>query len=161
MNDKRTKRGKTIDFGGARDALPTVFEDGILTVQIEGAKLVNSRRKGTISLLLETHEIESSERIALQPVFVSSSTNEWEQLALQGQAKVADLLVAVTGEAPGELEPQHVIEMLTGNAVVIEIRLVRDGNGNEVNQLVRVVGAAPAPISSESGDDGDDDESRI
>jgi len=159
MSGGTDERGP-IDFGAARADRRTAFEDGVSTVRIEGAKLVRSRRKRTVSLVLEVRDIESDLRIALQPIFVSSPVNDWEGLAQQGQAKIADLLEAVTGEAPGKLKPQQVIEKLTGKTVTIEIRIVNDNNGNEVNQLVRVVEAA---LDSESkAPDGDsDDEARI
>jgi len=159
-DDDKPRPGRAIDFGKAREGLPTVFDEGVLTVTIENVEAVRNSRKGTISLLLEVRDVESGEFVDLEPIFVSSPTTQWELLAKRGQARVSDLLEAITGKAPGKLEPGQVCKLLTGKTVTIEVRIAADNNGIEKNRLVRVVGAAPDP-GPNTLDGESDDEARI
>lgn len=95
-----------IDFGGAKDRLPHLFEPGSRKVRIELAKVIAKNRN--TSVILELVDVESGKRIDGRPLWVDGPNANVGTLAAQNQRLIAQLLELAgkpTSGAVGTLIP--------------------------------------------------------
>jgi hypothetical protein len=112
-----------IDFGAAAAHAARVFSPEIYDVRIESAGVV--WKNGNTSVVVDLVEIESGERVAIQPMWVDGPNANAGSLADEHRKIIATLL-SLSGQ-PTAGNVQELIPKIAG--LVFEARLVLETNG--------------------------------
>jgi hypothetical protein len=130
-----------IDFGGAKDRLPKLFEPGSREVQIQAAKVV--ARNGNISVILDLLDVETGARIDNRALWVDGPNANVGTLAAENQELIGRMLELAGKPTAGSV--RQLIPELAGFAFTAVLGVGTDSRtGRAYNTLIGVyaVGAA-------------------
>jgi hypothetical protein len=130
-----------INFGGAKDRLPQLFEPGSREVRVEAARVV--WKNGNISIVLELVDVATGMRIYNRALWVDGPNANVGTLAAENRVLIARMLELANKPTAGSV--RQLIPELAGLAFTVVLGIATDDRtGRPYNTIIGVyaVGAA-------------------